>query len=215
MVTLLVHEAAAQQDLRVLPLLRSSTQALALLKQDLVHMAGVHFTETAGADANDHAVRSVLGAGYTLIHQVGWDAGVALASSRTERTTRALLRANVRWVNREEGSAARMAFDRLLGARRRPEGYERVVHDHRAVAATVSSGWAEAGMCVSPAASEAHLTFLPLQRESYEICVSTASLADPGVTALLSTLQSLRYRRLVGDAPGCVARRTGEHRAVA
>lgn len=214
MAALLVQEAAAQHRMRVLPLLRSSTQALMLLKQGLVHMAGLHFTVSHGSD-NDRAVRAALGPGYTLIHQVNWDAGVALAPSRRERTPRALLRANVRWVNREEGSAARMAFDRLLGQRPRPAGYERVVHDHRAVAATVSSGWAEAGMCVSPAAAEARLTFLPLQRESYEICVANALLHDPRVAAVISILQSIRYRRLVADVPGCVAARTGECRAVA
>jgi molybdate-binding protein/transcriptional regulator with XRE-family HTH domain len=215
LVGLLVQEVAAQHGVRVLPLLRSSTVALALLRQGLVHMAGVHLTTSAGAGENDQAVRTSLGAGHTLIHQLCWDAGIALAPSRRERSTRALLRANLRWVNREEGSAARMTFDRLLGGRQRPQGYERVVHDHRAVAATVSSGWAEAGMCVGPAAAEAHLTFIALQQESYELCVSDELLDDPRIVALTTTLQSVRYRRLVSDVPGCVAERTGERRAVA
>src|SRR5262249_35601179 len=137
MVGLLVQEVAAQHSVRVLPLLRSSTEALSLLKQGLVHMAGGDFAEAGRRAATEYAGRSVLGPGHTLIHQVSWQAGIALARSRHERSPRALLRANVRWVNREEGSAARMAFDRLLGDRRRPEGYQHVVHDHRAVAATV------------------------------------------------------------------------------
>jgi periplasmic binding family protein len=44
----------------------------------------------------------------------------------------ALLRANVRWVNREEGSVARHALDTLVGGTtRRPTGYQHVVRDHR------------------------------------------------------------------------------------
>jgi molybdate-binding protein len=215
MVGLLVHEMAAQHGIRVLPLLRSSTEALSLLKRGLVHVAGMHFTAGAHGGANDQAVLAALGHGHTLIHQVGWQAGIAVGPSRHERSTRSLLQANVRWVNREQGSAARMTFDRLLGHRQKPSGYEHVVHDHRAVAATVSSGWAEAGMCVSPAAAEAHLGFIAVQTEAYEICAPNDLISDFRVESLIATLQSLRYRQLIRDVPGCAAEQTGEMRAVA
>ena len=212
---LLVQDLAARHGVRVVPFLRSSMQALALLKQGLVHIAGVHLTNRSGESANHEAVQSGLGPGYCLIHQLRWEAGVAFAAGRRERSLRALLRANVRWVNREEGSAARRAFDVLLGASRRPKGYEHVVGDHRAVAATISSGWAEAGVCVRPAAAEARLAFIPLQQEAYELCVAASLLDDPRVAALTATLRSLYYRRLIADVPGCVSSQTGEQRAVA
>jgi putative molybdopterin biosynthesis protein len=144
-----------------------------------------------------------------------WDAGVAFDTRRRERSLGALLRANLRWVNREEGSAARRAFDTLLGSRQRPKGYSHVVSDHRAVAATVASGWAEAGMCVRPAAADAGLAFLALQQEAYELCVAESLLDDPRIVALTATLRSVSFRRLIGDIPGCVSRETGEQRAVA
>ena len=147
MVGLLAQEIGVRHGVRVLPLLRSSTQALELLRQGLAHMAGVHFTNPSGESANEQAVHSSIGPGYCLIHQVRWDAGVAFDPRRREHSLRALLRANLRWVNREEGSAARRVFDVQLGSRR-PKGYDHVVTDHRAVAATISSGWAEAGICV-------------------------------------------------------------------
>ncbi len=215
LVGLLAQEIGTRHDVRVLPLLRSSTQALALLRQGLVHMAGVHLTDPDGESANGHAVQSSLGSGYCLIHQLRWDAGVAFDPKRRERSLLALLRANLRWVNREDGSAARKAFDVLLGSRRRPKGYHHLVGDHRAVAAIISSGWAEAGMCVRPAAAEAHLSFMPMQQEAYELCVAESLLDDPRVAALTSTLRSLRYRRIVGDVPGCVSSDTGALRAIA
>jgi molybdate-binding protein/DNA-binding XRE family transcriptional regulator len=213
-VGLLVQELGARHGVRVLPLLRSGTQALALLGQGLAHLAGVHFTSTSGETANEQAVQSAIGSGYCLIHQVRWDAGVAFDPRRREHSLRALLRANVRWVNREEGSAARRVFDARLGSRR-PNGYDHVVTDHRAVAATISSGWAEAGVCVRPAAAEAHLAFLPLHQEAYELCVAQSLLDDPRVAALISTLRSVHYRRVVGDVPGCTSTETGAQRAVA
>lgn len=214
LVSLLARELA-RHDIRVLPIVRASTAALELLRQGLVHAAGVHFTDARGTSTNDRAVRAVVGTGHRLIHQVRWDTGIATVGHRRERTPAALLRANLRWVNREEGSAARQAFDTLLTSRRRPSGYEHVVRDHRAVAATVSSGWAEAGVCVRPAAAEAHLGFIPLHRESYELCVAEAQMEDPRITALMTTLQSKSYRQLIADVPGCESGHTGDVRSVA
>jgi len=203
------------RGVRVIPLLRSSTEALDLLRRGLVHAAGVHFTDAAGRSANDRAVRTALGSDVRVIHQLRWETGIVLGRSRRERSAAALLRANVRWVNREAGSAARQTFDALLSSRRRPAGYAHVVRDHRAVAATVSSGWAEAGVCVRPAAAEARLPFLPLHREAYELCVAGPALGDSRIAALLAVLQSATYRRLVADTPGCGAADTGEMRALA
>jgi molybdate-binding protein/DNA-binding XRE family transcriptional regulator len=214
LVGLLVAEMRARHGIRVLPLLRSSAQAIELLRLGLVHAAGLHMADPDGRSMNEALVRRAAGRGYRLVHQLRWDSGVALAGDRRERTPTALVRANLRWVNREEGSAARLAFDALLGSRRRPAGYEHVVRDHRAVAATVSSGWAEAGVCVRPAALEAHLAFVPLHQEPYELCVAAEQFDDPRVAALVSTMQSGAYRRVVADVPGCVTNETGDVRTV-
>ena len=160
-------------------------------------------------------VRSTVGVGYRLIHQLRWDAGIAVSPQRRERTPRALLRAGLRWVNREEGSAARRAFDVLLASRRRPAGYEHVVRDHRAVATTVASGWAEAGVCVRPAAAEARLAFIPLHQEAYELCIPDKHMDDPRIRALVMVLQSSAYRHWLADVPGCTSRETGDLRSVA
>jgi molybdate-binding protein/DNA-binding XRE family transcriptional regulator len=212
---LIAHEMRAQYGVRVLPLIRSSSRALDLLRQGLVHVAGIHFTDAGGHAMNDRSVRATLGAGYRLVHQLRWENGIALSGTRTEQTTAALLRAKLRWVNREEGSAARRAFDRLLDSKRRPIGYDHVVKGHRAVAATISSGWAEAGICVKPVASDAGLRFISLQQEAYELCFAEALTDDPRIIALLATLQSAGYRKQVEETPGCLARDTGSVRSVA
>lgn len=215
LVGFIVREMLERHSVRVLPLLRSSTQALDLLKEGLVHVAGVHLTDSRGRSTNDRAVRAALGPDHSLLHQMRWETGIALAAGRTERTVEELLQANLRWVNREEGSAARRTFDALLGEQRRPKGYAHIVRDHRAIAATVSSGWAEAGICVRPAAAEAHLAFVPLQHEAYELCVADALLDDPRIAALRAILRSVHYRRLIGDVPGCDSKETGDQRGVA
>lgn len=215
LVGLLAQPMLHLHGIRLLPLLRSSSHALDLLRQGLVHIAGLHMSDDRGRSANAAAVRRVLGPGYRLLHQLRWQTGIVVPASRRERTPAALLRAGARWVNREEGSAARRTLDTLLGAHRVPAGYDRVVHDHRAVAATVASGWADAGVCVQPVAAEAHLGFIPVQQEAYELCVADADLDDPRVVALLTTLQSTIYRHRLADVPGCSSAETGSVRTAA
>lgn len=212
---LLAHEMAERHGIRVLPLLRSSGDALDLLGRGLVHVAGLHLTDASGRSVNDTTVKSRVGAGYRLLHQLRWDSGIAVGHGRKEQNVPALLRAKVRWVNREEGSAARRSLDVLLASRPRPSGYRHVVHDHRSVATIVSSGWAEAGICVKPAAAEARVRFMSLQREAYELCVPDRLFGDPRIDALVATLQSRTYRELIADVPGCVSRKTGSVRRVA
>ena len=168
LVGLLAHELSARHGIRVVPLLRSSGEALDLLRRGLVHVAGLHWTDAAGRSTNDATVKRSAGAGYRLLHQMRWESGIAVGHGRKEQSVSALLRARVRWVNREEGSAARRALDVLLASRPRPAGYRHVVRDHRSIASIVSSGWAEAGICVKPAAAEAHVRFMPLHNESHE-----------------------------------------------
>jgi putative molybdopterin biosynthesis protein len=90
-----------------------------------------------------------------------------------------------------------------------------VARDHRSVAAVVSSGWAEAGICVRPAAAEARVGFIPLHHEAYELCVADAQFGDPRIGALVATLQSQPYRDLIAAVPGCGSRETGTVRLVA
>jgi molybdate-binding protein len=199
----------------VLPLIRSSGEALDLLRRGLVHVAGLHVTDAAGHPANDATVKRTAGAGYSLLHQMRWESGIALGPGRKEQSVSALLRAKVRWVNREEGSAARRSLDVLLASRPRPSGYRHIARDHRSVATIVSSGWAEAGICVKPAAAEAHVRFMLLHKEAYELCVPDGLFGDPRIDALVATLQSTSYRALVADVPGCASRETGTVRRVA
>ena len=58
---------------------------------------------------------------------------------------------------------------------------------------------------MKPAVAEAHLRFIPLQREAYELCVPDSLFGDPRIDALVATLQSTTYRELIGDVPGCVS----------
>lgn len=187
---------------RLIPLVRSSTRALELAAAGRVHLAGVHLGDNARACAT-------LGAGATRVRAASWELGLALAPGLGLRSAAAAVRADLRWVAREEGSGARRLQDRLLG-RRRPRGLERVARDHAGVAEAVRAGWADAGVCVRLAALQAGVEFLAVEREAYDLVAAPALGDDPRVAAVIEALRSSDLRRALGAYAGYDTTETGE-----
>lgn len=194
---------------RLLPFLRSSRRALELLGAGLVHVAGVHLGEQVGG--NEVVVREVLGSGYRLVHLARWEEGLALAPGLGVRTVKEAVGARLRWVVREEGSGARRCLDGILeGREAEPEGFGHTAFDHRGVAETIRTGWAQAGVCVQLTAEEAGLDFLSVRQEDYDLCYRAGDEADERVAALLDAVRSQDFRRQLAGLPGYDARHTGD-----
>src|SRR5262249_52401557 len=196
---------------RLLVLPRSSGDALDLLGRGLVHVAGVHLASARARDGNGSAIRERLGAGYSLVRGARWQEGLVLGKDAAIRSIRDAVRERVQWIGREPGSGARQCLDELLGPNRQPR---RVARDHRGVADAVRCGWADAGVCVQLVAEELGLRFLSFREEAYDLCYRTSDEDDPRIRALLATVQSGAYRRLIGELPGYESRDTGEVRRV-
>jgi molybdate-binding protein len=203
-VALLSAELAREAGIRLIAFSRSSRQALALLRQGLVHIAGLHLSP-ADKDGNAAAVKAELGMGYRLVRVAQWEEGVATTSDRS-LSIRSLVKSRLRWVGREPGSGARECLDELIGQRAAPR---RTARNHRGVVEAVRSGWADAGVCLRLTAEEANLKFLPVREEAYDLCFAEALAADPRIQALLNVLRSTAYRTLIDDLPGYRARNTG------
>jgi len=206
-VGLLVRQLAQAAGIRLIVLTRSSREALALLRQGLIHVAGVHLAAVDSPGGNSQVVRSELGAGFSLLHLAYWQEGLAVAPHLGLQTLRAAVQAKLRWVGREPGSGARACLDELLGNRPAPR---RVVRNHRAVAEIIRCGWADAGVCLRLAGEEANLGFIPIREEIFDLCFQTDAAGDPRIDALCKTVRSVTYRRLLGDLPGYDASATGE-----
>jgi molybdate-binding protein/DNA-binding XRE family transcriptional regulator len=203
---LLAAEVARTAGIRVLTFFRSSRAALELLKQRLVHVAGLHLGKT-GEDDNSNAVAAELGPGYMLVRASEWEEGVVTSTPRREGSLSALARSSVRWIAREPGSGARQCFDELVEGRVKPR---RVATNHAAVATAVGGGWADAGVCPRLVAEEAALPFYSIRREEFDLCLAADDAADPRIGALVSVLRSANYRRLIDDLPGYSSRALGE-----
>ncbi len=197
--SLLATEFSRFTGLRMLVLVRSSEQALDLLGQGLVHVAGLHLSTREKQDQNQKLVLKKLGAGFRLLRVARWEEGIALSSGLGARSVRGVLNSQARWIGRESGSGARQCLDRLLPRHRAPR---RLARDHRSVAEAVRGGWADAGICLRLVSEEAGVRFLPVEEEIYELCYSTQGEGDPRIRALVHLLRQKAYRELIGGLPG-------------
>jgi molybdate-binding protein/DNA-binding XRE family transcriptional regulator len=221
-VSLLYAELARTARLRLIVLPRSSRAALDLLRQGLVHAAGVHLARSERASGNAKAVAGDLAQGgqceYNLLCVADWEEGIALDPSLGLRSVRSVVAAGLRWVSRETGSAARDCLDELLsgsGVRLAGRGAAHESRSHRGVAEAIRGSWAQAGICLRLASDEANLKFLSVRRERYEICFPQSLAENPRLAALSSAVRSNRYRRLLGELPGYDVSHTGELNRIA
>jgi molybdate-binding protein len=203
-VGLLARELARGTGIRLLAFFRSSRQALQLLKQGVVHIAGLHLTRAKG-DGNIEAIKTELSGSYRLVRAAQWEEGVATTPDRGS-SLRTLMNSNARWIGREPGSGARECLDELLGSRTAPR---RLARDHRGVAEAVRNGWADAGVCLRLVAEETGLKFFTVREEAYDLCFAEESESDPRLRRLIEVLVSPTYRRLIDDLPGFRAAETG------
>jgi molybdate-binding protein/DNA-binding XRE family transcriptional regulator len=207
----LAAEYARTTGFRLLNLVRSGRQALALFAQGLVHVAGVHFATDGASGGNERVVLESVGAGHRLLRLARWDEGLAVASGSALSSVGVALRTKLRWVGREPGSAARQCLDELRPNARPPR---RFAHDHRGVAEAVRCGWADVGVCHRLAGEEAGLRVFTVRREHYDLCYPADADGDPRVETLVRVIRSTQYRQLLMDLPGFDMRRTGEMRIV-
>ena len=204
---LLAAEYARASDFRLLVFPRGGHAALELLRQKLVHVAGLHYSTEEAPERYAETVRTQIGGEYRLLRVANWESGIVLASEDRSRSMESVARRGLRWAARESGSAARECLDGLLG--KRPFA-GREVHGHAAVAEAVRAGWAEAGVCVRFSAAEARLNFLPVRSETLDLCFPAAFQHDPRIQALVRLLRGRACRQLISELPGYDARETGE-----
>jgi molybdate-binding protein/DNA-binding XRE family transcriptional regulator len=204
---LLANELARAASVRLLVLHRSSSQALDLLRQGLVDVAGIHLATAANEKGNARAAKAILGTGYSLLKLACWQEGLALGSGVAAGSVQALVRSRLRWIGREPGSGARQCQDDLLENR---PGPRRLAQDHRGVAEAIRCGWADVGVCVRLVSEEAGLQFVNVREEAYDLCFASRLEHDARFRALFQVVRSPRFRQWLSELPGYDGRPGGE-----
>lgn len=105
---------------------------------------------------------------------------------------------SLRFVNRPKGSAARVFLDAWLEEQGidadRLAGYEHEVRTPGAVAAAVSNGFADAGVCPAAMAREAGLRFTPLGYETCDLLIREELAGDEAVARLIQAARSPEFQ---------------------
>ena len=202
---------AARLDARWLP--TPSLDALDKLAAGHAHLAGAHLCE--GDEYNAPFVRRRFGGeSMCLVHVATAEAGLAVAPGNPLLIRGAADLAGLRVVNRPAGAEARRLLDRSLAEAGVPvaalRGYEREVDGHAAVASTVASGGADAGVTVRAAAEALGLGFVPLACERFDLVVSREMTRDARVGRLVDTLGRRSFRDELAALPGYGTTQTGE-----
>jgi molybdate-binding protein/DNA-binding XRE family transcriptional regulator len=204
---ILVAVFSKTTNFRMLVLPRSSRQSLQLLRDGLVHVAGLHLAESRTPEKNATVAQEILHAPFRLLRVANWQEGLALAPGLALNTVKEVVAAGVRWIGREPGSGARQVLDEVLEDTGSPSLEAR---DHRGVVDALRSGIAEVGVSVRLVSEEAGLQFIPVREEAYDLCIPESSLDDSRVRALIEVVRSKSLRNLLGDLSGYDNKETGE-----
>jgi putative molybdopterin biosynthesis protein len=117
-----------------------------------------------------------------------------------------LLRPEVRFINRPMGTGTRLLLDDWLQSCAHPsqdiKGYTQEELSHAAVATTIASGKADAGLGIASAAMKQRLDFVPLSNENYWLVCLKSALDTPPVSRLRSILQSQAWADLLCNLAG-------------
>ncbi len=127
---------------------------------------------------------------------------------------RDVLRNDIRFVNRNQGSGTRVLLDLMLrniaeelgisfsDLVKRVNGYTYEVSSHTGVAAAIAQGRADMGLCIEYAARIYNLEFIPVAWEEYDFAVHKSSLAKFSVKRFIEYLRSEEARKIVSSLPG-------------
>jgi len=181
---------------------RNSSQALALLKQGSVHVAGTHLRDESSGESNLSAIGHVFTRkSVAVITLAVWEEGIVVASGNPKsiRSVADFARQDVAMVNRESGAGSRELLDaqlhRLGILGKNVRGYDRMAGGHLQAAWQVRSGDADGCIATRAAARVFGLDFIPLVSERYDLAIRRQHLDHPPVQALLDTLNRAGFRR--------------------
>jgi len=188
---------------------RNSSQALELLKDRQVHVAGTHLRDESSGESNLPAIgRMFPRNSVAVISFAIWEEGIVTARGNPKgiRGIEDLARTDVTLTNREAGAGSRRLLDAQLKRLNIPSdqvrGYGSEAPGHLPAAWRVQTGEADCCIATRAAARLFGLGFVPLVSERYDLAIRRQHLDLPGVRALLDVLSRARFRRELDSLGG-------------
>ncbi len=192
-----------------------SLGGLVALERGEAHIAGTHLLDPETGEYNVLYVRRHISRSVTVITLVHRVQGLIVAPENPcdISSIQDLLKAHLRFVNRQRGSGTRVLLDHEL-ARLGIEpdgisGYGREEFTHLAVAAAVSVGRADVGLGIKSAARAFGLDFVPLLKERYDLVIPSEQMQQRPVADVLEAIRSPQFKARVAGLGGYDTAETG------
>jgi len=187
------------------------------IKNGICHMAGLHLLDPETGEYNFPYLRHYLkGIAVRVIHLVYREQGLIVQRGNPKgmKGLEDLLRKDITFINRQKGSGTRILLDHtlktLLLEPSQIQGYEKEEYTHMAVASTVASGIADAGLGILPAARAMDLDFIPIAKERYDLVIPSIHFEDEKIQRVIETIRSNEFKKMVSQMGGYDVSRTGE-----
>jgi molybdate-binding protein/DNA-binding XRE family transcriptional regulator len=196
---------------------RNSSQALSLLKEGCVHVAGTHLRDEASGESNLPEIGRLFPKNsVAVIAFAVWEEGILAARGNPKniRGIEDLARKDVSIVNRERGAGSRVLLDsrlkRMRIEARSVRGYDDLAPGHLPAAWKVQSGAVDCCLATGAAARALGLNFIPLVRERYDLVIRKQHLDLPRIQNLFDTLSRSNFRRELEGLGGYDTRVAGQ-----
>lgn len=213
----LLGQEAARQGCELVVCYANSSQALGLLHEGVVHMAGSHLLNKASDKRDLGSLTKIFPRGAVAVYSYAlWEEGMVVAAGNPKRITGIgdLARRGVRITNREPGAGCRRLLDNCLKKAGltggEVNGYEKITAGHLAAVRQVRDGAVDCCISTRGVARAMSLEFIPLAEKPYHLLLRRAHLQLAPVKSLLESMGRASFRREVEAATGYDMRASGE-----
>ncbi|WP_303965305.1 helix-turn-helix transcriptional regulator [Sporosarcina ureae] len=193
-----------------------SLNSLVKMYQGQADIVSTHLFDGETGEYNlPYINRLLTGRSYMVIHLLGRTAGLYVQKDNPKQLQNwsDLDRADVRLVNREKGSGARVLLDeqlRLAGITGRSiAGYDDEELNHMAIATRIASGQADVGVGIEKTARLIGVDFIPLIQEQYDLVLIKTTENEKLRELIIETLSSVAFKEKLTAIGGYDVTKTG------
>lgn len=186
------------------------------IKRNEAHIAPVHLIDEKKGTYNTQLIEQYFkDEAVCIIKGVRREQGIIVKPNNPKGiyTLKDLIREDIAFVNRQRGSGTRQLLDFELKKQQIDPtaiyGYTREVNTHLAVAVSVHSEGADAGIGIRSAAQSFGLDFIPIGYESYDFLVREKYLEDSRVKTFIELLKSDWFRETLETIGGYALEQPG------
>ena len=184
-----------------------SMGAFAAIRSGSAHMGAIHLLDEDTGEYNVSYVEKYFpNGGAVLVKGIKRIQGIMVAKGDPLGIRSVADLTRCRFVNRQRGAGTRVLLDHLMKKEGVTpdmiDGYNNEKFTHTAVAASVASGNADAGLGIFSAAKIYGLDFIPLCNEEYDFLINAEYAGHPYVKEFLRILKSGEFRDRVNRMGG-------------